>query len=97
METGGSNPIQSILAMRKMLGPVALQMAEDALEACRHADALITLAVFAPLAKTIAEIRGIPLIHVEPTPVLPTRHFPAPGWPVQRNLGGLLNRLSGMP
>jgi sterol 3beta-glucosyltransferase len=95
MQSGGANPIQSILAMRKMLGPVALQMAEDALEACHQADALITLAVFAPLGATIAEIRGIPLILVEPTPVLPTGDFPAPGWPIQKNLGWWLNRLSG--
>ena len=95
MENGSANPIKQIRAMRAMLGPVAINMAEDALEACREADALISLAVFAPLAKSIADIRGIPLINVEPTPVLPTRAFPAPGWPVQRNLGGLHNRLSG--
>lgn len=95
MQSGGGNPIQSILAMRKMLGPVALQMAEDALEACRQADMLVTLAVFAPLGKTIAEICGIPLILVEPTPVLPTGDFPAPGWPIQKNLGRWHNRLSG--
>ena len=95
MESGGANPIQSILAMRKMLGPVALQMAEDVLEACRQADALITLAVFAPLGATIAEIRGIPLVLVEPTPVLPSGDFPGPGWPIQKNLGRWHNRLSG--
>lgn len=82
--------------MRKMLGPVAIQMAEDALQACRHADALISLAVFAPFGKSIAEIRGIPLINVEPTPVLPAGDFPAPGWPVQRDLGRRHNRLSGL-
>jgi sterol 3beta-glucosyltransferase len=95
MEKGSANFIQSIRAMRTMLGPVALQMAADALEACQDADALISLAVFATFAKTIAEVRRIPLIHAEPTPVLPTRAFPAPGWPLQRNLGGLHNRLSG--
>ncbi len=95
MEKGSANLLQSIRAMRTMLGPVALQMAEDALEACQEADALISLAVFATFAKSIAEVRRIPLIHVEPTPVLPTQAFPAPGWPVQRNLGGLHNRLSG--
>lgn len=95
MEQGGNNPIQSILAMRKMLDPIAVQMAEDVLEACRDEDALICLAVFAPFGKTIAEICGIPLINVEPTPVLPTRDFPAPGWLVQKHLGGMLNRLSG--
>jgi sterol 3beta-glucosyltransferase len=95
MQSGGGNPIQSILAMRKMLGPVALQMAEDALEACRQADMLVTLAVFAPFGKTIAEICGIPLVLVEPTPVLPTGDFPAPGWPIQKNLGRWHNRLSG--
>jgi len=81
--------------MRKMLGPVAIQMAEDALEACRDADALISLAVFAPFGKSIAEIKGIPLINIEPTPLLPTGAFPAAGWPVQQNLGWFLNRFSG--
>lgn len=95
MASGGGNPIQSILAMRKMLGPVALQMAEDALAAAREADAFITLAVFAPFGQTIAELRGIPLLLVEPTPVLPTGDFPAPGFPVQTNMGRSLNRLSG--
>lgn len=95
MQSGSSNPIQSIRAMRRMLGPVALQMAEDALVACQDADALISLAVFAPLARTIAEVRGIPVIHIEPTPVLPTRAYPAPGWPLQGNQGALLNVLSG--
>lgn len=96
MEKSGGNPIQSILAMRKMLGPVAVQMAEDALEASREADAFITLAVFAPFGKTIAEICGIPLILIEPTPMLPTGDFPAPGFPVQRNMDRTLNRLSGL-
>jgi len=95
MESGGTNPIRSMLSMRTMLGPVAIKMAEDALEACRDADAVISLAVFAPFGKSIAEIKGIPLINVEPTPLLPTRDFPAPGWPVQQNLGGFHNRISG--
>jgi sterol 3beta-glucosyltransferase len=95
MEKGGGNLIQSMISMRKMIGPVAIQMAEDALEASRDADALVSLAVFAPFGKTIAQIRDIPLINVEPTPVLPARNFPAPGWPVQQDLGGVFNRLSG--
>lgn len=95
MENGSANLFQSIRAMRKMVGQVAIQMAEDVLEACRTADALITLAVFAPFGKSIAEICDIPLILIEPTPVLPTRDFPAPGWVIQKNLGGIHNRLSG--
>jgi sterol 3beta-glucosyltransferase len=95
MDSGSANPIRSILAMRAMLRPVALQMAEDALEASRGADALVSLGVFAHLAKTIVEVREIPLILVEPTPLLPSRAYPAPGWPVQASLGALLNRLSG--
>jgi UDP:flavonoid glycosyltransferase YjiC (YdhE family) len=95
MERGGANPIRSMLAMRKMIGPVAIQMAEDTLGACRDADVLISLAVFAPFGKSIAEIQNIPLINIEPTPLLPTGAFPAPGWPVQKNLGGFLNRMSG--
>lgn len=96
MEAGGANPLRSIRAMRALLGPVAMGMAEDALDACGETDALISLAVLAPFAGAIAEARRIRLLHVEPTPVLPTRAFPAPGWPVQRSLGGPLNRLSGV-
>lgn len=96
MESGSTNPIRSVRAMRTMLGPVAMQMAADALEACRGADALISLAVFATFASSIAEVWDIPLINVEPTPTLPTGAFPAAGWPVQRNLGSLHNRLSGI-
>jgi UDP:flavonoid glycosyltransferase YjiC (YdhE family) len=95
MGGGSANPIRAIRAMRSLLGPVALQMAEDGLAACADADALVSLAVFAPFGKSIAEIRGIPLINVEPTPLLPTRTFPAPGWPIQHTLGGLHNLLSG--
>lgn len=96
MERGGSHPIRSMFAMRKMVGPVAIQMAEDALEACRESGALISLAVFAPFGKSLADIRGIPLINAEPTPLLPTRAFPAAGWPIQQNLGAFHNRLSGI-
>ena len=95
MESAGSNPVRSMLAMRKMIGPLAIQMAEDALGACEEADAMISLAVFAPFGKSIAEIKGIPLINIEPTPLLPTGAFPAAGWPVQKNLGRFLNRMSG--
>lgn len=96
MESGSANPLRSIRHMRAMVGPVALQMATDLHAACRGAGALISLGVFAPFADTIARIEGIPLLLVEPTPLLPTRRFPAPGWPVQRSLGGLPNRLSGV-
>lgn len=96
MEHGSRNPLRAISAMRTLLEPVALQMAEAALEACQDAEALIALAVFAPLAATIATLRRIPLLLVEPTPLLPTGAFPAPGWPVQRDLGPLHNRLSGV-
>lgn len=95
MENGSANPIKQLRAMRTMLGPVAVKMAEDVFQACRDTDALLSLAVFAPFAKSVVEIQGVPLIFVEPTPLLPTRAFPAPGWPVQRNLGGLHNRFSG--
>lgn len=96
IDLGNANPLESIRAVREMLGPVATQMAEGALEACHDADALISLAIFAPFAKSIAEAKDIPLLLFEPTPMVPTGTFPAPGWPVQRNLGSLHNRCSGM-
>jgi sterol 3beta-glucosyltransferase len=96
METGGANPIKSIGAVRKMIRPVVGQMAKDAYEACRQADAIICLGVFSAFGKSISEKLGIPIVNLEPTPLLPTRAFPAPSWPIQRNLGGLHNYLSGM-
>ena len=96
METGGGNPIKSIRAIRTMIAPVVVKMAEDAYAACRDADALICLGVFSAFGKSIAEALNIPIINIEPTPLLPSRAFSAPSWPIQRNLGGLHNYLSGM-
>ena len=95
METGGANPFKSIGAVRKMIAPVIMSMAEDAYAACQDADALICLGVFSAFGQAIAEALHIPIIHVEPTPLLPTSAFPAPSWPIQRDLGGFHNRLSG--
>jgi UDP:flavonoid glycosyltransferase YjiC (YdhE family) len=95
MESGGANPIKSIGAVRKMIAPVIKQMAADAYAACRDAQAIICLGVFSAFGQSIAEALGIPIIHVEPTPLLPTSAFPAPSWPLQRNWGRLHNHLSG--
>jgi sterol 3beta-glucosyltransferase len=95
METGGANPIKSIRSVRTMIAPVVIQMAEDAYAACADADALICLGVFGAFGQSIAEALRIPTINIEPTPLLPTRAFPAPSWPIQRSLGGLHNTLSG--
>ncbi|NMC12259.1 MAG: glycosyltransferase family 1 protein [Chloroflexi bacterium] len=96
MEKGGANPIRSIRAMRTMLGPVVMQMVEDAYAACRDAQALICQGVLAGFGKSIAEVLNIPILDIEPTPLLPTRAFPAPAWPIQRNLGGWHNYFSGV-
>lgn len=96
METGGANPLKSIRAVRKMIAPVVMQMAEDAYAACRDADAMICLGVFGAFGHAIAEALRIPIINIEPTPLLPTRAFPAPSWPLQRNLGGLHNYIAGL-
>jgi UDP:flavonoid glycosyltransferase YjiC (YdhE family) len=79
-----------------MIAPIVTTMMEDAYAACRDANALICLGVFSPLGQVIAEALGIPIINVEPTPLLPTRAFPAPSWPIQRDLGGFHNYISGM-
>jgi UDP:flavonoid glycosyltransferase YjiC (YdhE family) len=96
MGESGSNPIQSIIAMRKLLEPVVIGMANDAFDACRGADAVICLGVFSPFGSSIAEALSIPLINIEPTPLIPTKDFPAPSWPIQINLGGLHNIISGI-
>ncbi len=96
METGGANPIRSIMAMRKLIAPVAKRMAGDAYDACKETDALICLGVFSAFGKSIAEALNIPVMNIEPTPLLPTKAFPAPSWPLQRNLGGVHNYLSGV-
>ncbi|MBE2240777.1 MAG: glycosyltransferase family 1 protein [Caldilineaceae bacterium] len=96
MESGGANPLRSIRAVRKMIAPVIMQMAEDAYAACRDADALLCLGVFSAFGHAIAEALRLPIVHIEPTPLLPTRAFPAPSWPIQRNLGGVHNYLSGV-
>ncbi len=95
METGGANPMKSVRAIRTMIAPVVMKMAEDAYAACRDADALICLGVFSSFGHCITEALEIPIINVEPTPLLPTRAFAAPSWPIQKNLGGLHNYLSG--
>jgi UDP:flavonoid glycosyltransferase YjiC (YdhE family) len=95
VETGGANPIKSIRAMRKMVGAVVKEMGEDAYAACRSADAIICLGVLSAFGQSIAEALNIPSVNMEPTPLLPTRAFSAPSWPIQRNLGGWHNYLSG--
>lgn len=96
METGGANPLKSIGAVRQMIAPVIQQMAADAYTACEDTQALICLGVFAAFGQAIAEALGIPILHVEPTPLLPTGAFPAPSWPIQRNLGRWHNYVSGL-
>ena len=96
METGGANPIKSIHAIRKLIRPIVLEMAEDAYAACLDADAIICLGVFSAFGKSISEALNIPILNIEPTPLLPTRAFAAPSWPIQKDLGGLHNYLSGM-
>lgn len=96
METGGANPVKSIRAFRKMLGPVVMDMTEDAYAACADADAIVCLGVLSAFGQSIAQALGIPMVNVEPTPLLPTRAFAAPSWPIQRSLGGVHNYLSGV-
>jgi sterol 3beta-glucosyltransferase len=96
METGGANPIKSIRAIRTLIRPVVMRMVDDAYAACQDADALISLGVFGAFGGSIADALGIPMLNIEPTPLLPTRAFPAPSWPLQINLGGLHNYLSGV-
>ena len=96
MESGGANPLRSIRAIRALIEPVVLQMAADAYAACQDADGLVCLGVFSAFGQAISEALRIPQINLEPTPLLPSRAFPAPSWPVQRSLGGLHNYVSGL-
>ena len=96
METGGGNPLKSIGAIQTMIAPVIREMTEDAYAACLDADLLVCLGVFSAFGQAIAEKLRMPMIHVEPTPLLPTRAFPAPSWPIQKNFGALHNHVSGL-
>ncbi|MAT42896.1 MAG: hypothetical protein CL609_11180 [Anaerolineaceae bacterium] len=96
MEQGGSNPLKSIQAIRTLMAPIVKEMVEDAFEACRGADLLICLGVFSPFGFSIAEALQIPIINIEPTPLLPSKSFAAPSWPIQKNLGGIHNHVSGL-
>ncbi len=83
-----------ILAMRKMLGPIAIQMAEDVLEACRDADASSPWLCSHPFRKNDCRDTRHPLLLLEPTPVLRPGISLLPG-SIQKNMGRLLNRFSG--
>lgn len=96
MASGGANPLKSIRAIRTLLGPVVVQMTNDAYAACSDADAVICLGVLGAFGQAITTALRVPLLLVEPTPLLPTRAFAAPAWPIQRNLGGWHNYLSGI-
>lgn len=96
MQTGGANPIKSIRAMRSMIAPIVMTMVNDLYNACLESDALICLGVFSAFGQIISEALKIPMIQIEPTPLLPTRAFPAPSWPIQKDLGGWHNSLSGV-
>lgn len=96
MEKGGQNPLGSIQAIRKMIAPVMTEMTEDLYAACQNSDALISLGVFSAFTTSISDALQIPLIHIEPTPLVPTGSFPAPSWPIQKNLGKFHNYVSGL-
>ncbi len=96
MDKGGRNPFRSIQTIRTLISPVIREMTEDLFSTCQKSDALISLGVFSAFAVAISEALKIPLIHVEPTPLLPTGSFPAPSWPIQKNLGKIHNHLSGL-
>jgi hypothetical protein len=95
LEKGRANSIRAMLAFPKSSVRSAIQLAEDALEACQEAGTLISLTIFAPFGKKIAENKGISSINIEPTPLRPASTFPAAGWSVQYDLGDLHNRFSG--
>ena len=96
MQKGGSNPIKSIRAMRSMIAPIVMTMVNDLYNACLDSDGLICLGVFSAFGQALSEALNMPMIQIEPTPLLPTRAFPAPSWPIQKNLGSWHNVLSGV-
>lgn len=96
METGGANPIKSIRAIRSMIAPIVMTMVSDLYHACLESDAIICLGVFSAFGQALSEALNIPMLQIEPTPLLPTRTFPAPSWPIQRDLGSWHNAFSGV-
>jgi UDP:flavonoid glycosyltransferase YjiC (YdhE family) len=96
MEKGSRNPLRSIQTIRTLIAPVITEMTEDLYTACQKSDALISLGIFSAFASSISDKLQIPLIHIEPTPLLPTGSFPTPSWPIQKDLGRIHNYLSGL-
>lgn len=95
MQTGGANPLKSIRTIRTLITPIVMEMTRRFPAACRDVDALICLGVFSVFGHAVAEALDMPILHVEPTPLLPSRAFPRP-WPLQKGWGGLHNYLSGL-
>jgi sterol 3beta-glucosyltransferase len=87
------NPIRVMQNMKSTVFPLIRRLMDDSWQVVQGADALI----FHPKMFNVphlAEKLGIPAVIAATIPVLtPTRAFPAPGI-VNRNLGGMLNKLT---
>lgn len=77
----------------RMTHPFLVQAASDCWAACQGADAILYSALGWMFAPSIGEKLNVPNICAFPAPLDPTRSFPSLII-TQRNLGGILNRLT---
>lgn len=81
--TGGASGLRAFLAMRRLVAESAGIMARAALEAARGAELLVSLGAIAPFAFPVADSLGIPLMFLEPAPLMPSRDYLSPSWPAR--------------
>lgn len=91
----GHNPVRTFQIFARIVKSLVLQMGTDCWAACQGTDAVLyTIGGFF-FAPTIAEELNVPAMGTYPYPASqPTRAFPNMFSPIQRNLGGRLNRLT---
>ncbi len=77
-----SNPIKFLRGMKRLAEPTMWQTARDMMQATEDADLILasTLALFS--AQSIGERLGVPVIAASPQPIITTRHFVSPAFPL---------------
>lgn len=87
----GTNLLRTLRSVRELVTPIIEQIAEDTWTAAQETDVLVCHSPLCMFGQSASEKLGIPLFSAEPIPLIPNRAIPSPMFPIQRDLGGLLN------